>query len=474
MVSLKVDTNPDFKGRLIEQDILDQSGSQPIYLSRIEINGGETFSYQFFNKLLSPLVDNSDYTFSQLVTNIQSTRSNLLNTGVFKNVDVNLQPDYFINYPQQIKSYNNEKSIPTKLTFDLSSINLNINEGFFNFNNEEMLNLNLNHLNNNFNENAELVSIGVDYNPYKPYDVLLTNGKFISSLKNPLFKFLIDLNVGQSNNLNWGNFKSKILSGKLGLLYKKEQFDIFNGFQINKKNLYDIEDDDIKFFTGDFLKTSVLNNVNYSNVSYINTLTKNFPTNGIKFNINIELSSIQENSNNLNGGEFFKSSINANIYKSLFNNLLTTHFETDFGFIYSFSKFPIHPTDKFYLGGFNSFIGFNKNSVEPKGGLQFYKVQSTFYTKVPSLLYKANGFAHEANPLRLYATAIIGNVSNNIFKDESGALSYGLGLRYFNHWANFDLGYYISNRFGYQQDNTQGLRNGIQFSISIGGSNRNT
>lgn len=54
MPLLQVDSNPDLKTRLIEQDVLQESQLQPIFLTRVEVNGGEEFSYQFFNKLLSP------------------------------------------------------------------------------------------------------------------------------------------------------------------------------------------------------------------------------------------------------------------------------------------------------------------------------------------------------------------------------------------------------------------------------------
>ncbi|KAI5964182.1 uncharacterized protein KGF55_002124 [Candida pseudojiufengensis] len=504
MAELIVDSNPDLRTKLIEQDVLIESQSQPILLTRVEVNGGESFSYDFFNKLLNPLLLEGDYTLSQLTNKIAETHQHLLDTGVFKDIGITLTPDYYSNIPAHITSFNHEKSLPAKVVFDLSNINLNINETFLNFNNEEFLNLKLNHIDNNFNENAELVSIGVDYNPYKPYDHLLTNLKFISGLKNPSFKFLIDVGYNTRNNHAWQDFKENQLGGRIGLLYKKRrELNIFTGFSLHKRNLFDIDDgasDDLKFFGGEFLKSSVLNTFKYENLNYLNSLTKNFPTSGINFNWKTELSSVQEQNNQSNRGEFFKSSFGFNLYKSIFYNYITTKFNGEFGGIYSFnSKFPIHPLDKFYLGGYNnnaaendssySFVGFKKNSIEPNGGLQFYKLQATIYSKIPHFIYAPTlnnencEFITCPNPLRMYGTFLIGNAlpnflslnnQNNIWNDKNPAISYGFGLKYFNNWANFDIGYYVSSKLGFKNnDEVPGIKNGLQFSISIGGSNRN-
>lgn len=485
MVLLPVDSNPDLKNKLIEQDVLQESRLQPIFLTRVEVNGGEDFSYQFFNKLLSPLLTTGDYTLAQLTFRINQSYRHLKDTGVFKDVGVVLEPDYYSNVPAHITSFNREKSIPTKVIFDVSNVNLNINDLFLNFNNEEYVNLKLNHIDHNFNENAELVSVGVDYNPYKPYDHLLTNLKFILGLKDPRFKFLIDVGYNTRDDLGWQNFfKQNQLGGKIGLLYKtRREFDIFTGFQLLKRNLFDIDDganDELKCFGGDFLKLSVLNKFRYQHIGYLNHATKNFPTSGGKVQIETELTSVQEQNNAANRGEFIKLQIGFDLYKSVFNNYITAKFQGELGGIFTFnSKFPIHPLDKFYLGGYNSFAGFKKNSVEQQGGLQFYKLQATIFTKIPHFLYspKLNSenseLLIELNPLRLYATALMGNCipatyKQNFWNDENPAVSYGFGLKYFNRWANFDIGYYISQKVGVA--NFDGVKNGLLFSISIGAS----
>ncbi|KAG5418602.1 hypothetical protein I9W82_004130 [Candida metapsilosis] len=484
MTSLQVESNPDLRTKLIEQDVLQESKLQPIYLTRVEVNGGEDFSYQFFNKLLSPLLVTGDYTLGQLTSKINQSYHHIKDTGVFDDVHVVLEPDYYSNIPANITSFNSEKSLPTKVVFDVSNVNLNINQTFFNFNNEEYINLKLNHIDNNFNENAESVAVGVDYTPYKPYDHLLTNLKFVSGLKDPKFKFLIDVGYHTRDDLGWQNFfKQNQLGGKIGLRYRTERdFDSFTGFQLLKRNLFDIDDgahDELKFFSGDFLKLSVLNKFKYEHIGYLDYATKDFPIKGGKVIGETELSSVQEQNNASNRGEFVKSQVSFDLYKSLFDNYITTKLQGELGGIFTFnSKFPIHPLDKFYLGGYNSFAGFKKNSIEQQGGLQFYKLQATIFTKIPHFLYspKLNSensqMLVESNPLRLYATGIIGNcipVQNKMFwNDVNPAVSYGFGLKYFNRWVNLDIGYYFSQKVGVQH--FDGVKNGLHFSISIGAS----
>ncbi|KAF6068974.1 hypothetical protein FOB64_003611 [Candida albicans] len=462
MVELQVNTNPDLKSKLIEEQYLQESNNLPIYLTKIEVVGGESFSNQFFQNLLSPILQNGDLTFIQLVNKIKSSQSKLIETGIFDKVAIQILPDNFYSLSSnKIKSYNNEPSLLTKVLIDLSAINLSNNQGFFNFNNEEYLNLKLNHINHNFNENNE----------------------------------------------TWQDTKQEIIGGKLGLLYGNSttnDLSVFTGFQLLKRNLINLDDgnfDSIKFFNGQFLKSSILNQLKYQKIEYLHDQSKNFPKNGYELLFNGEISSNQEqlNTNNLN--EFIKTDLSINLYKSLFNEFFTTKFQAQLGGIYSFNNnnndsnnnnklTPIHPSDKFYLGGYNSFPGFSKNSVELQGGDQYYKLQTTLYSKIPTLLYAPPppsastiglGNEQDLNPLRIYATGIIGNVVNsskaNLLEDENGAISYGFGLKYFNNWANFDIGYFFSKRLAFNNDtnsvNTAGIKDGLHFSISIGGSNNN-
>jgi hypothetical protein len=485
MVVLQADSNPDLATKLATEGLLSKSGSRPIYLSSIEVNGGETFSTEFFNKLLRPLMSNGDYTLHQLIAAVESSRENLAKTNVFNRVNARLHSDFTAVIPSSIKNYNKERSIATKVIFDLSSVKLNIGEGFLNFNNEESVNIDLNYLNNNFNNNAELVNFGVNYNPYKPNDHLYTNGRFLASLNNPSFKFLFDVFHSHQNNEVWQQSSEGSTGGIIGVQYNKSKdLNILTGLSLVKRTIHNIDDaadDQLRFYAGDFLKSSIIHQVSYArDVKYLNHLTKNFVTDGNRVNISSEIASNQEQDNIDNSSVFFKSTVSLNSFKSFFNNYITSHLSADFGGIYTTNeKSSVHVSDKFYLGGINSFRGFSKNGVHENGGLQFYKLSGTIYSKVPSFLYAplapthTNDVAYEANPLRLYTQGTIGNVSNNLLQELSIPASVGFGIRYFNHWANFDVGYFVSKRLG-DDNNIFGIKDGLQFSVSIGGTNRLT
>lgn len=476
----------DLLTTLIAQDILTSSSSQPIYLSSVEVIGGETFSSDFFKKLLGPLVETSDYTLNQLVENITVSRDRLVKADVFKSIGVSLHSDYSASIPHVLK-YNKDQLIPTKVIFDVEASNLNAGDGFLNLNNDDNLNVNLNYLNDNFNENAESVNFGVNYNPYKPNQHLIANAKFLANLNDPSLKFLFDLFNTHQNNQTWQQASEKTTGGLIGLQYTNRIKNLYllTGLSLAKRTIHDIRDgapDELKYFSGDYLKSSIVNQLVYSNVSFLNNITKNFPISGYNVTVSSEISSNQEQDNIDHQTGFGKSTISTNLFTSFANNNFTAHLFNDFGGIYSPSSNSVHVSDRFYLGGFNSFRGFSKNSINTTGGSQFFKLGLTLYAKVPSFIYSSHknaaanipsledGIGYEANPLRIYTTGSVGNVSNNILLDKSVASSIGCGLKYINHWANFDIGYYLAQRHG--SDSLVGIKDGFQFSVSIGGSNR--
>lgn len=480
--------NTDLQTALIAQDILTKSSSQPIYLSSVEVIGGETFSSDFFKKLLAPLVERSDYTLSNLMDNILISQERLSKTDVFKNVGVSLHSDYTSSVPKDIVKYNKDKLIPTKVIFDVDTLNLNSADGFLNLNNDDTLNVNLNYLNNNFNENAESVNFGVDYNPYNPNQHLIAHGRFLANLNDPSLKFLCDITNSHQNNQLWQQASEKSIGGTIGLQYTNRirNLRMLTGFSLLKRTIHDINDgapDNLKYFAGDYLKSSIINRIVYSNLSFLNSITKNFPTNGYSFSVSGEISSNQEQENSNNQSGFGKAVISTNFFKSFFNNNFTAHISKDLGGVYTpSSNSSVHVSDRFYLGGYNSFKGFGRNAINTSGGLQFYKIGFTLYAKLPSFIYSTHkhaaanipsledGIGYEANPLRLYGTGLVGNVSDNVLEDKSFVSSIGWGLKYINHWANFDIGYYIAQRNG--SDSEAGIKDGLQFAVSIGGSNR--
>ncbi|CCE86951.1 Piso0_005475 [Millerozyma farinosa CBS 7064] len=479
----------ELQKRLITEESLRSSSSQPIYLSAVEIVGGEGYSSDFFRKLIYPLTDSSDYTLRELVKRVESVQDRFVKTDAFRDVNSSIHTDFKTIPPEDVKNYNKDKSIPTKVLFDVDSFNLNGGTGFLNVNNEDALAVNFNYLNNNFYGNAELVNIGVDYSPYAPNQHLLANAKFLANLNDPSFKFLVDVFNTHQNNKSWQKAAERSLGGLIGLQYanKVKNLHALTGVSLVKRSLYDIEEDapeSLRAFANESLKSSIVTQLAYSNTAYLNSITKNFPTDGYTFALSNEISANQGQTDSKQDKWFSKTTLALNLYKSFWNKNFTLHLSNNIGGVYDPSKSGIHVSDKFYLGGYNSFKGFSKSAVNTSGGLQFYKVALNFYAKLPSAIYTSHlkpatntpmfedGQGYEANPLRLYASLASGNVSDDLLSDNTHAGCFAVGIKYINDWANFDIGYNFAKRFG--SDSQHGIKDGFQLSVSIGGSSRYT
>lgn len=432
----------DLLVKLLTDDLLERSGSQPIYLSQVEVNGGQTFSNDFFKKLFQPMLSTSDYTLKQLVEATESVDRKLKSTNVFKLVDVSVHLA-LVNHPITGTNYNKDKPLVTKVLIDLVPVTLNIAQAFLNYNDEDYLNVRLNYLNNNFNNNGEAVRCGVNYNPYKPNDGLSTSLQLLLSLADPLFKLFVDL-VHRQENQEWQGNALNATGGKIGLLYAKDRLITTTGFGLFKK----ATDTSV-------LNSSIFNKIQWGNVDRLNAV---FPTNGATVEVDSELTSSDTDVS------FAKSDVAINLYKSFFSNFLTFQNSLRVGNITAFSG-AVHSTDKFYLGGAHSFRGFTKNALDVNGGLQYAKLSSTVFSKLGWLRSADDA----RDPLRLYGTLNVGNVSDNLAKSYGqSAVSTGLGLRYCGEWATFDLGWYAAQRIG---GSVEGVKNGFDMSLSVGASN---
>ncbi|GEQ66917.1 hypothetical protein JCM33374_g580 [Metschnikowia sp. JCM 33374] len=462
-------TAKQFQAKIFKNDALENSDSHPVFLTKVEVNGGDNMSRQFFSKLLSPLVEKSDYTLGQLVSKVDESSENLERTDVFEKISPSLHVDYTHSAPEK-KSYNKENPLVTKVIFDLESKELSTGNLDLGFNNEDNLIVDLGYINNNFNHNAELVKIGVNYRPYKPFEHLVSGVRLESNLRNPTFKFVLDLYNSHENNQTWQQSSSKCAGGLIGISYlnHRNTISVFNGLSLVKRTIYDFGDgasDILKSFGGDFLKSSII-----SSFSYNSTLKSNgYINDGLQLSLKNQISSDQEQGNPINNQfGFIKTSGSFDFYKSFFNNAVTTHIFKEAGSIFTGgSSKEVHVSDKFYLGGFDNFKGFARNSVNEKGGFQFYKAGATVYGKVPSFLHP--NLNPETNPMRLYVTGMTGNVGNNIF-NESSVFSLGVGLRYIHQFVKLDVGYYLSKRAS--GESNYGVRDGFQLEISLGGAGR--
>lgn len=470
-------TAGDLLSQILKQDALQYSSTRPVYLSNVEVTGGDYLLRQFFSKLLYPLVDKSDYTLGQLLHSVDKSQDNLLKTNVFRSVKPSLHVDYLHPVPEASTNYNREKLIPTKVIFDLEGEPSVGGNAALGFNTEDNLEVDLGYLNNNFNRNAELINVGVNYRPYKPSEHLISSLKFASNLRDPTYKFVLDLYHSQCNNQSWQLNSVKKSGGTIGVSYgnRSDLLSAFSGLALTKRTAYDIDDgaaDSVKYFAGNFIKLSIINRLAYRNVSYYDQLHQVYPENGFAALLSNEISSDQEQEEGALGLTFFvKLALSLNLYKSFFKNSVTAHVFNEAGNIYisgSESSDVLHLSDKFYLGGYKSFKGFARNSVNTEGGLQFYRTGFTVYSRLPEFVQRKRT---EGSPLRFYATGLVGNVGDDVLKSSTGAaLSGGVGLKYFNEWVDFDIGYFTSRR--YRSSDAAGVRDGFQMEVSIGGTNR--
>lgn len=472
----------DFQTRLETEELLARSGGRPLYLTSVEVNGGDAFLPYFYRKLLLPLLADLDYTLNLLVRHVEDTTDKLEKTNVFRSVKASLHSDFKAALPLLVVSYNKEPLIATKVIFDLQLININVGEVFLNINSEDNLNLHLNYRNNNINDNAELVEIGVNYNPYRPFDHLLSLGTFMALLNNPAFKFLIDVCHAQQNNELWQQLKQNLALGVIGVQYQRGRaLLVLTGLALAKRNLHSIDDkadDDLKFFAGEYLKTLAINRIQLADVEYHNPFSHVFPVRGFQAIVHSEVLQSLEQPAALSYATFAKLMVGLELYQSWRNNNITAKLSADIGGIYNLNpETPIHISDRFYLGGISSLRGFTKNGVNPHGGTQFYQFAATVFAKLPKFFIEPTpsivgpcDVSYEPHPLRVYGSASVGNCGSDVWHDSLVPVSLGFGLKYFDYYANFDLGYFVARRYG--SSDTSGVKNGLQFSMTIGGSNR--
>lgn len=453
-------TNGSLQTKFFEEDALETSQTKPLLLSQVEVSGGNNLSRDFFSKVLSPLIEESDYTLKELLQRVDESYSNLKKTDIFSVVQPSLHVDYLHGTPEK-KLYNRERSILTKVLFDIETKDLMSEEAVFAFNNEDNMILGLKYANRNANHNAEFIGARVNYRPYKPHEHLKSQIKLTSNLRNPSYKFILDLFNLHDNNQTWQENSTKASGGIIGVLYTDQHnaLFLFNGLLLTKRNLYDNQDGHLKDGTGGHLKSAILSKASYTHVKYLAGI---FPVSGFKAFLENEIASDQQQDTEEKPSLFFKTLGSADYFKSLASNSLTTHFFGELGYIRSDKE--VHLSDKFYLGGFENFRGFARNSVNTAGGLQYYKVGATLYSQVPR--FKRDAIHSELHPLRLYATTMGGYVGDNVF-GESGVASVGAGLRYFNRWVHMDAGYFVSQRLN--STNDAGVRDGFKLELSLNG-----
>lgn len=454
----------------LSKDVVNESSSRQIFVAQVDVNGGETFSRAFFNKLLSPLLSHSDCTLAQMTENINKSYSALKNTRVFRDIAVSVNSDFCSILPHSPTVYGSEQPFPAKILFDLTPCNLSVVEGLINVNSQDHLNLNLDYLNRNFNGNAESVNFGVDYNPYKPHDRLLTHATIASAMRNPSSVLLLNLHHGQRNNQMWQSASEAATGGSIGLQHSFHRgLNAYAGFSILKRSLHDVDDNatkQVKNSMSDVLQTSLVGKAVFLNVDA--TPTSLPSRNGFHASLESLVSSAQENNSSENH-TFVRGSLSTESWCSLLSNTLTAKAAASAGIIYLPLNSQTHVSEKFYLGGMHSFRGLEKNALNVDGGNFFLKFGCTLYGCFPSFILKSPKL-RSPHPLRWYIDGTVGSLGHNSAARRTDAASVGVGIKYFYEWANFEAGYYVAQRLN--DSSTAGIKNGLVFAVSIGGTNR--
>lgn len=443
-----------FLAEVFRDKALEGSDLQPVCVSLVDIVGGDNFQRQFFAKLLGPLATQSDYTLSELVRRVEESQTAMGKTGVFSSIQPSLHVDYLHKSPA-VKLYNKDAPILTKVVFDLQSQDASVGNVALGFNTEDNLLVDMGYVNNNFNGNAEDVRIGVHYRPYRPLEHLASGARLELSLRNPSYRFVLDLANRHDNNQAWQHCLSRATEGLIGIQYGNllRTLQVFGGLSLTKRSVYDLADgrlQSVAASSGEFLKSAMLASLLYKNLVTVGA----FPASGVSFDARGEVASDQKDEKP--SSFYSKIAVAANYYKSWAG--LTVHAFGEGGVI-GLGEGNVHISDRFYLGGFGSFSGFARGLVDAEGGLLYQKCGATIYGPLP-LAAK-----NQLNPLRLYATSQVGSVGTS-----GGVASSGVGLRFFSDWVTLDAGYLVSGRF---DGGEHGVRDGFQMEVSLGGA-RNT
>ncbi|KAI3404911.2 ERG11 [Candida oxycetoniae] len=328
-----------------------------------QMNDSDSFSDSFYGKLLSPVLSNADCTLAQMCQRIHESAQKLRSTGIFETIKVRVEPDISTSVPSVPHGF---ECIPAKVIFDVATKPVKNNYIYLRCD-QEYLNVQVGH--EAFKENGEEVSLGVDYNPYKPYDRLLTRVKFGTCLKDPRVKMVMDM--AYSNDMQCKNQAG----ATIGLL-RKGMLEAFVGMSIYQRRSRS-------------LKSSIVSKLHWHNVKYHGDTFAvdgdtfavdgdtfavdgdTFAVDGVDAVVECECASIKESK----VYEFFKSRVCIDVYKTVLDTTVHVHGEAA-------GKFPEET--------------FKRDGID-------YKISGTVFSKMPYF-----GVAKkEVHPLRLYGTTLI-------------------------------------------------------------------
>ncbi|GME87338.1 hypothetical protein B5S29_g4560 [[Candida] boidinii] len=465
--------------RKILNDIFELNSTRPVKITAVNINGtNNQFRDSFLKSQISPLLNsNNQLNLSDFLKNIDLTTLNFAKSGSISNLTMSVNESSFkspFNSVNTLELVTTLNILPVKKFFMKVGTNIGNGEG------DGYLTLQWKNIfggaeNLSFDTNIASNQIGS-----KNKSTYLLNYS-TPILNNTSYKFdntiyhctrTIDYTTFHEQDINGitsklsTNFNTNLnhtlsfetLLRTMKLSNPKSNSSYRNNALINDYFLYN---------AGSNFKTSCTYTLNYD--------TRNstiLPTNGNLFKSSIELCLPIINKNN----SYIKSQIDVSNSTNFFENLIILNSNLKIGHIYSLDKnIPIHPMDKFQLGGPNDIRGFKISGLGPKqmglpiGGDAFIAYGLSCFTKLPFLSkdsnFKFHSFINTGKSISL-------DNGEDVFKklilfNKYSGLSCtaGIGLIFAHPMARFELNIGVPILKNPGDDIRKGLQYGIGLSF---------
>lgn len=443
-----------------QNDTVKNQATKSLSLKRIEISGGD-FSNDFYSRLVSPALASSVVSLGQLQGELVDIQQKLLYTGLFQDIAVKLDLD------ESSATSGPALALPVKASVSLTQLPL-FKYGSYSKSTDCDVACGLRYLNPNVSQNGDslLVDINLNYDPLaktvnrKIWDLTYLCPSWSSSNSG---KIILNPTVSTIDAQQWASHQQYSVGALIGLqnlCWNKCGATWYTaGLSGSLRQVTDISNsasDGIRSFAGGDLKLGLQTHIAHDSRRH----KGRFASSGSSVSLDTEISG--NNSVDYSGSQkeiqlkpFLKSVFKAEGAHSFFFDNFTLGYNLETGFIKSLSEADnkLHISDKLFLGGQNSLLGFKLNSVGVKngndyiGGLSSFKADFKLFTRLPN--------SQKDSPLRLYNFFNIGDVYdfNSLDKVQNliasgdllkkSAMASGIGLSYKADNAILDLSYSI-------------------------------
>lgn len=327
--------------------------TQPVNLTRVDVVGDKKseISSKHMEKLLTPLLNSSDKTVSQLIKETNKTLENLQYSGLFRSVGVKLQNEK--SGAAIVDSIGEDVlNVGAELDVELNKLtNYSVNSVHNNLGNA----IGLAFDNKNLFENGESLKAVTILNKTEGLESNLIDFQFKTPMLNPSMKLVFN-GLYEDNELSVFDSRQRTLGFQLGL--EKQKFckcsGVYNtitaGLSYHKRDVSDIKDnasDEIKAYAGDDVKQSFFLDGTITNMEYVPKSTK-LPLNGMTIAFSNELAGMLATEDE---DKFYKLAVDIQLAKSTPCKWITLTSGLSFGNILDLSNQEngtIHFQDKFY------------------------------------------------------------------------------------------------------------------------------